>query len=346
MSKKDPLQRRASIPRLVALVDARVLSPEAWERACQIAGHTPREQSWIKFISRAILTLGVVFIISGVVFFSAYNWVEPHRFVVFGSIQAIMLGLVAFIHFWGIDNLLGKLALLAASMLIGVLLAVIGQEYQTGADAYQLFGYWALLMIAWVVVARWGPLWLVWLVIVNIAMSLYGEQIVGEHRDAGIFIAAIVLNGAALAAWEWGQTRAIDWLQARWIPSLFGTAILALATYLVIDWLFFDGYYDWQTQTYQDSRYFALYLAPFVYVVVIVGIVAAYYRWKHDLFMLSASGVSLIVLTTAVIGFWFEEYVDGAEMVACLAGIVIIAETGALASVLLHLHNRWEEGEI
>jgi uncharacterized membrane protein len=331
--------------RLVALVDANVLSRDAWERACQLAGHTPREQSWIKFISRAVLTLGVIFIISGVIFFSAYNWVEPHRFVVFGSIQAIMLGLIAFIHFWGIDNLVGKMALLAASMLIGVLLAVIGQEYQTGADAYQLFTYWALLLIAWVVVARWGPLWLVWLVIANIAMSLYGEQIVGEHRDAGIFIAAIVLNSAALAAWEWGQARAIAWLQARWIPNLIGTAILALATYLVIDWLFYDGYYDWQAQTYRDSRYFALNLAPFIYAGVILGIAVAYYRWKHDLYTLAAGGISLIIMTTAAIIFLFDEFdVDtGAEVLACVAGLVIIAETAALAQGLIYLHNRWED---
>ena len=171
----------------------------------------------------------------------------------------------------------------------------------------------------------------------------------GGERDAGIFIAAIILNSAALVAWEWGQTRAIDWLQARWIANLVGTAIVVLATVLTINWLFYDGYYDRQTGSYHDSRYLALYLAPFVYAVVIGGIVAAYYKWKQDLFMLSASGVSIIVLTAALF-FWLSDQVEkhhdtlGFLGIPTLAGIVIIAETSLLAAGLLRLRNRWEEG--
>lgn len=349
MPKRNPLQRRASLPRLNALVEARVLSQDAWERACQIAGHTPREQAWLKFISRTILTLGVVFILVGIGFFSAYNWVEPHRFVVFGGIQVALLALVGFVYYWGIDALLGRLALLAASVLVGVLLVVISQEYQTGADDYQLFATWALLMLAWVLVGQWGPLWLFWLVVVNIALSLYGDQIVGSNCDAGIYLAAIVLNSAALAVWERGRSREIEWLQARWIPNLVGTAILVLATVVSIQWLTFDGYYDWQSESYQSSRYFALNLAPFVYLGVLGGVIYGYYLWKQDLYMLAVGGFSVIVMTAAVIFSWAADFDYDSEFgimtLACLAGIAIIVETGVLATALVHLHRHWEDDE-
>ena len=39
----------------------------------------------------------------------------------------------------GLDRAFGQVLLIAASVLTGVLLAVIGQVYQTGADVFELF---------------------------------------------------------------------------------------------------------------------------------------------------------------------------------------------------------------
>ena len=44
--------------------------------------------------------------------------------------------------------------LIAASVLVGVLLAVIGQVYHTGADAYSLFAAWTLLILPWTLASR------------------------------------------------------------------------------------------------------------------------------------------------------------------------------------------------
>ncbi len=40
-----------------------------------------------------------------------------------------------------------------------ILLAVYGQTYQTGADPYELFFGWAILIIGWVAISRFAPLW-------------------------------------------------------------------------------------------------------------------------------------------------------------------------------------------
>jgi len=34
---------------------------------------------------------------------------------------------------------------MVSTILVGVLLALVGQTYQTGADTWQLFFYWAIL---------------------------------------------------------------------------------------------------------------------------------------------------------------------------------------------------------
>ena len=46
----------------------------------------------------------------------------------------------------------GKAALLAASLFVGALLALIGQIYQTGADTFEMFAAWAALILPWVLV--------------------------------------------------------------------------------------------------------------------------------------------------------------------------------------------------
>ena len=50
----------------------------------------------------------------------------------------------------------GKAALLAAALLTGGLLALIGQTYQTGADTFELFATWAALILPWVLAIQQG----------------------------------------------------------------------------------------------------------------------------------------------------------------------------------------------
>ena len=51
----------------------------------------------------------------------------------------------------GLDAVAGRISLFATAFLSGILLAVFGQVYQTGADPYGLFLAWALLILPWAV---------------------------------------------------------------------------------------------------------------------------------------------------------------------------------------------------
>ena len=96
---------------------------------------------------RALLALGVGQFLAGVVFFFAYNWNDLSdiaKFAVIETALAIALGGALLI---GLDRVFGQMLLIAASVLTGVLLAVIGQVYQTGADVFELFAAWAVLIL-------------------------------------------------------------------------------------------------------------------------------------------------------------------------------------------------------
>ncbi|WP_228706240.1 MULTISPECIES: DUF2157 domain-containing protein [unclassified Marinobacter] len=69
-----------------------------------------------------------------VLLFVAFNWGELGRLARFALVEGAVL--LAFAGYWlaGRETLAGKVALLSTGLLLGGLLALFGQTYQTGAD--------------------------------------------------------------------------------------------------------------------------------------------------------------------------------------------------------------------
>lgn len=183
---------------------------------------------WRLWASRLLLVLGAALILTGVVFFFAANWNSLSGLVKLGGIEVGLILCLAGVWFYGLERLSGKVLLLGAGVLVGVFLAVFGQEYQTGADAWDLFAQWSALIFGWVLLARFVPLWGVWLVVTNLAVFLFVAQ-TGFLRDAAeINLPAIhaVLNGAVLVARELACARGASWLQDQWTRLLLVLAVL------------------------------------------------------------------------------------------------------------------------
>lgn len=152
------------------LFSQRLISTDAREYGLRLLHPS---QNWGRWASRMLLVLGVSLMLSGIVYFFAFNWAKITPVIKLGSIQVSILGCLGAAYFYGLQQQSGKILLLSASVLVGVFLAVFGQIYQTGADAYNLFMMWALLTLPWVIIAEFAALWLTWLVISNIFLALY-----------------------------------------------------------------------------------------------------------------------------------------------------------------------------
>ena len=111
-------------------------------------------------------------LVIGVIFFFAFNWQQITRFHKFALIESLVVASLAGYSYY-FNKASSKVFVLAASVFVGVLLAFYGQTYQTGADTWQLFFMWALLITPWVVLAQFASLWLVWLILVNLSLFLY-----------------------------------------------------------------------------------------------------------------------------------------------------------------------------
>lgn len=197
---------------------------------------------WFSWTGKMLLFYGCALVLAGVIYFFAYNWAKMGRFFKFGIIEMGIISCVIASYMRGVTQLSGKTLLLAASVLVGVLLAVYGQIYQTGADAFELFTAWAALITCWVIISDFAALWMVWLLILNTGAILYWSQ-VGEPTDFIRFdifcLCLATLNGSALALREAGVHRGLDWLSGRWNRWILLPATLVIlsipVTILIVD---------------------------------------------------------------------------------------------------------------
>lgn len=192
---------------------------------------------------RALLVLGASHLLAGIVFFFAYNWDDLSPFAKFGLLQAgLVVSVVAALRL-KIESPAGQALLIAASVFTGVLLAVIGQVYQTGADAYQLFTAWSVLIFPWVIASRSSAHWFLWIVVCLTAFSLYGGQVLlplGVLADDQLGIAVGIAAIVFLGGYELAVHAGFDWLGDRWLRvtlALIGVGILFVpAMMFVFDW--------------------------------------------------------------------------------------------------------------
>lgn len=187
------------------------LPAEAYQRAIDWATRPQGKERWSEFLGRWLLILGLALVTAGILFFTAYNWAELSRFQKFGLLQMLIVAAVLGVWVRGIDSLVGQVLWGSAAVLVGVLLAVYGQVYQTGADAYSLFLGWSLLTLPWCLVARSNFQWLLQAVLVNTTFILWWNQTLqGDFATFAIVYLGFNLGGVLL--WQQRQQRS-TWMQ-------------------------------------------------------------------------------------------------------------------------------------
>lgn len=331
MNPADPElgPREVSILRTAGLVPARGY-------AAAVAA-VRDEAFWARWGQRALLALGAGQFLAGVILFFAYNWNDLSDFAKFTVIEAGLVIAAGGALLIGLDRAFGQVLLIAASVLTGVLLAVIGQVYQTGADAFELFVAWAVLILPWVLVSRSATHWLLWLVVAEVALALAGGQVlmvVGDVSLGEVWVLVGATVALALVGRELAVQRGVMWLSGHWtrLVLLFAaTAILFIpaAAHAV------------------DAEEFgspALCLAAFLAMIAGAGV--AYWRIRPDF----AALVGVIAFADAfficvgyrlideVIGFDVD---DAAPALTSLGAMIIwgIAGTGTAALAMRRLRE-------
>src|SRR5690348_12197782 len=226
---------------LLAWAEQGAIAKEHLPRAFDVAGVTPSARDWHRFLDRLLLFSGAALLAAGAIFFVAYNWAALGRFSRLALLEALILASTAAYCTLKPERAAAKAALLVSALLMGALLALFGQTYQTGADTWELFAVWAALILPWALAGQLAALWLLWLLLVNLAVVLYFQV----HWDAFGLLAGnstellmlVIIDAAALALWEWNAPR-VAWLQRRWGPRMIAFAAGSAASVLLVKEIF------------------------------------------------------------------------------------------------------------
>ena len=205
-----------------------------------------------------------------------------------------------------------------AGLATGALLALVGQIYQTGADAWPLFLHWAVLILPWVALVRDGVLTLLWAALLNLALWLW----LGALEPARPWLWALdglpgfwplVLNAVLLALAEWLLPFWHDpW---RLLRRVLAAMTLAWAVALVAQAVWMDR---------EDVA--GLLLGG----CVILGVYAAYARWRPD----PAVAALAMLAGIGVVGCLLAPQVDSLPGLFGLAALLLILGLWAARHVL------------
>ena len=157
---------------LVNFIERDKLDQKNIDQAVELSKIKPSGQVWQVFINNVFLLIGSVALGLSCIFFLAFNWSEFGRFAKFSLVEVALVASIIVYLKTQIDSMASSATLLCSTLLLGGLMALVGQTYQTGADPWQLFFYWAVLMLPWALIARFTSIWLIWLGLIIYALSV------------------------------------------------------------------------------------------------------------------------------------------------------------------------------
>jgi len=331
------------------LVSELRLDEAACRHAIDIAQLSPDSNDWRRYIDHFLTTVGALLILAGVSAFFAWNWADLSHMSKFALIQFGIVANVVLAWRLGIDSSGGRASLFASAFLVGVLLAVFGQVYQTGADPYGLFLGWAVLILPWVVIGRQAGLWMLLQVLLNLGFIMYWTQVLfppngwwqlSQLLGPLVWLASLMMdttmgsivfamNAIALLAWEAGSARGISWMQGRWYPRVI--ALGALSTVLIPTLIMIIA------ASFGEKGGLS-FVSPAIFSASIAACLYFYQYRRLDLFILTLSlfGAIMVIMSLAV-----HYMVTDIGSLLFLA-ILLTGQVAAAAYWLRNIAIRWE----
>ena len=275
-----------SLDDVPALTEQGVLSSREYMKAVSFLRDGAFWKSWAV---RALLAIAAGHLLSGIIFFFAFNWNDLSGMAKFAVVGA---GIAASVAGWVItklDSPLGQAFGISATVLVGVMFAVLGQVYQTPAMIHTPFVFWAALTLPFALASRNLAHWTVWLVIFTVAVSSYANSAL---RLAGDDVAANVLNISIASGFVLGLmlldkiiSPRFKWARAEWFRVLLVLGAVGFA---------FFGF----TESFWEERYLWWVLA----LAVNAGLLAYLYFFKPSLATLALASFGIFTLA-AQFGF-------------------------------------------
>lgn len=280
------------------------------------------KQNWQKFLRLFFFSLGIGFSVSGIVLFFAYNWAGLNKFAKIGLIEGLIISTIIATQFSKVNIKIKDIILTGASILVGVLFAVYGQIYQTGANAYDFFLGWTVFITIWVLISNFAPLWLLYLILINTTLVLYSQQIANNWSEVFISTLLLLVNSIALIfTIYFGKERVPNWYI--YTITLFSAAAANIGIII--------GIYD-NEQTY---------LLILIAIASCFFVLGVWHGLKvKSIFYLSVISFSVIIIFSTLI---FK--ISNGALFLLLISLFIISSITFTIKLLYILQKTWLNGK-
>lgn len=280
------------------------------------------KESWGKFLKLFFISLGVSFTTAGIIFFFAYNWADLHKFIKIGLIEGLIIVTTLIVLFFKVSLDIKNILLTGASILVGVLFAVFGQIYQTGANAYDFFLGWTMFISLWVAISNFAPLWLVFITLINTTLILYSQQVAHDWSEVFVFTLLFIINILFLTTALFGKKIIAEIKPPIWFTNLIALASVSFSTIGIC-----TGIFDQQQTSF---------LALIIITSILYGFGIKYGLKIKSGFYLSIIPFSIIVIVSA----FLIKLSDGAGMFFIISVFVIASVTFVIKN-LIDLQKKW-----
>jgi uncharacterized membrane protein len=163
---------------------------------------TAEPGSWRPAMDATFLALGAGLWVAAVIYGVAWNWADIGPLTRLAGMQAVFAVVAGFGAWAGPQRADGNAALVAAIVLIGPLFALVGHTYQTGANAWTLFFWWAVLATPFALASRTSWSWVIWTIVWTTTAALYVASMPSAVDTTGwmvIFLVGLIPGLGAMA---------------------------------------------------------------------------------------------------------------------------------------------------
>lgn len=287
----------------------------------------PDKNNWKKYTRLFFLSASALLFVSGVIFFFAFNWQSLHKFLKLGLIQGSIIAGIIILFKVKSNIFVQNITLTVVSMLVGVLFAVFGQIYQTGANSYDFFLGWTVFISVWVISSNFNILWLIYSILLNITLFFYFQQIAPSWLDSYYSISFLVLNSCILTILNLLSKYKTKFILSNWLNYTLAT-IITLCTTVTL--MFLSDF------NIDNSIRSAILIVTLL--VYILGLLKA--RSEKSIVYIALIAISLIITSIKYIFIGLESMDQTLNLLICT--LFCILSFGLSISNLSKLKKQWE----
>ncbi|HOY11915.1 MAG TPA: DUF2157 domain-containing protein [Saprospiraceae bacterium] len=280
--------------------------------------------AWVKFLKLFFISLGVGFTVSGILFFFAYNWADLHKFAKLGLVQGLLIAATLTAVFSKLSKDIKDILLTGSAILIGVLFAVYGQIYQTGANAYDFFLGWTIFTVIWAVMANYAVLWVLFILLINTTIFLYAEQVADHWSDIFVMALQFVINSLCLAYFLL-RPKDPEVKTPEWFINLLAISAVSFATLGIVNGIF---------NTYEVS-----FLGLIIITLVLYGLGIKYGWENHKTIYFAIIPLSIIIIIAALL-----IKVSYDAIMFFVITLFVIGSVTLVIKNLIDLQKKWKNG--